>query len=123
VEPPGGVLKEPQVHSVGEEPPGRGAPVDLAGQWATALPLNDPLLSHRCLPLAGDCGWTLLSHLLPPCRWSVRFHAAHRDQRQAEVADPGEQAVERGLVDDRPAMVVWPCSSLVTRRPSNQADQ
>jgi hypothetical protein len=45
------------------------------------------------------------------------------EQRQAQVADLGEQAVQGCLVGARPAMVVWPVWSLLTRRPSNQADQ
>jgi hypothetical protein len=34
-----------------------------------------------------------------------------RDQRQAEVADLLEQAVQRGLVDDRPCRTVVPSAS------------
>jgi hypothetical protein len=52
-----------------------------------------------------------------------RVGAAHREQGQAEVADPGEQAMQRVLVGDPPAMMVRPAASLVSCRPSNQADQ
>src|SRR5215217_7809421 len=39
---------------------------------------------------------------VPPCRLPARVDAADRDQRQGQVADLGEQAVEGRLVADRP---------------------
>jgi hypothetical protein len=54
---------------------------------------------------------------------SWRVGAAHREQGQAEVADPGERAMQRGLVGDRSAMMVRPAASLISCRLSNQADQ
>jgi hypothetical protein len=48
---------------------------------------------------------------------------ADRQQRQAEVADLGEQAVQGRLVDDGPSDQGLAGLSLLTSRPSNQADQ
>jgi hypothetical protein len=60
---------------------------------------------------------------LPPLPVSGRVHAAYRDQRQAEVPDLGEQAVQRRLVATWPAITVTPLvGSLVICNPSNHPD-
>ena len=56
-------------------------------------------------------------------RLLVRAELADREQRQTQVADLGEQAVQGRLISDRAGDQGLAGLSLDTARPSNQADQ
>jgi hypothetical protein len=60
---------------------------------------------------------------LPPGWSAVGSRRRTREQGQAQVADLGQQAVQGRLVGDRPGDDGLPAWSLLSCRPSNQADQ
>ena|SRR5215471_2554187 len=67
------------------------------GGWLAVIKITSSAL--LALPLRGPGGAARPRRVW---HWSWRFGAAHREQGKAEVADLGQEAVQGGLVGDRP---------------------